>query len=222
MVIGGDLYTFLKSFSSSSSSSYRYDEYCFKEVKGNSISGLPHQYPVYSVTSKYGRSHPDVTNLSTLNEGEWTQKSEIKKQIQHPSFSTSSTSITSSSYSGYAGLLVDDEQDVLYSFHEALTSNGYDVETFSDSQEAFKRFSEVSRSHFELVILDVRMPGLNGLELYTRLKWINSSIKVLFVSPLDVVPELVSMFPDVKKDDILRKPVSTEEFINSVKTALAQ
>ena len=113
------------------------------------------------------------------------------------------------------------KQDVLYSFHAALTDNGYDVETFSDSQEALKRFSEVTPSHFGLVILDVRMPGLNGLELYTRLKSINRSVKILFVSALDVVPELAIMFPDVKRDEILRKPVSTEEFINSVKTALA-
>ena len=65
------------------------------------------------------------------------------------------------------------------------------------------------------------MPGLNGLELYTRLKSINRSVKILFVSALDVVPELVSILPDVKQDDILRKPISTEEFINSVKMALA-
>ena len=131
-------------------------------------------------------------------------------------FSASPISTTSSSYSGYTIMLVDDEQDVLYSFHGALTNNGYKVETFSDSQEALKRFSEVSRSHFGLVILDVRMPGLNGLELYYRLKSINRNVKILFVSALDVVPELVIMFPDVKQDDILRKPVSTEEFINAV------
>ncbi len=220
MVIGGDLYTVLKSFSPSSSSpsSYRHNEYRFKEVKGHSISGLTHQYPVYSVTSKYSRSYRDDANLSTLKDGKRTRKPEIKKQvlqIQRPSFSASPIS-TSSSYSGYTIMLVDDEQDVLYSFHAALTNNGYDVETFSDSQEALKRFSEVGRSHFGLVILDVRMPGLNGLELYYRLKSINRNVKILFVSALDVVPELVIMFPDVKQDDILRKPVSTEEFINAV------
>jgi two-component system, OmpR family, response regulator ChvI len=226
MVIGGDLYTVLKSFSSSSSSSssYRHNEYRLKEVKGHSISGLTHQYPVYSVTSKYSRIYPDVAKLSTLKDGKQSRKPEIKKQalqIQRPSFSASPISTTSFSYSGFTIMLVDDEQDVLYSFHAALTNNGYDVEAFSDSHEALRRFSEVSRSHFGLVILDVRMPGLNGLELYTRLKSINRSVKILFVSALDVVPELVIMFPDVKQDDILRKPVSTEEFINSVKTALA-
>jgi len=226
MVIGGDLHTVLKSFSpsSSSSSSYRHNDYRFKEVKGHSISGLTHQYPVYSVTSKYSRSYPDDANLSTLKDGKRTRKPEIKKQalqIQRPSFSASPISTISSSYSGYTIMLVDDEQDVLYSFHAALTNNGYDAETFSDSQEALKRFSEVSHSHFRLVILDVRMPGLNGLELYYRLKSINRNVKILFVSALDVVPELVSILPDVKQDDILRKPVSTEEFINSVTRALA-
>jgi two-component system C4-dicarboxylate transport response regulator DctD len=154
-----------------------------------------------------------------LKDGKRTQKPEIKKQvlqIQRPSFSASPISTTSPSHSGYTIMLVDDEQDVLYSLHATLTNNGYDVETFSDSQEALKRFSEVGRSHFGLVILDVRMPGLNGLELYYRLKSINRKVKILFVSALDVVPELVSIFPDVKQDDILRKPVSTEDFTNAV------
>lgn len=100
-------------------------------------------------------------------------------------------------------MLVDDEQDVLYSFHAALTNIGYDVETFSDSQEALKRFSEVGRSHFGLVILDVRMPGLNGLELYTRLKSINRNVKILFVSALDAGLEPLSILPELRQDDIL-------------------
>ena len=83
MVIGGDLYTVLKSFSPSSSSSspYRHNDYRVKEVKGHSISGLTHQYPVYSVTSKYSRSYPEDANLLTLKDGKRTQKPEIKKQV---------------------------------------------------------------------------------------------------------------------------------------------
>ena len=113
-------------------------------------------------------------------------------------------------------MLVDDEEDILYSFNVALTSNGYHVEAFSDSQEALECFAQGS-PHFDLVILDLRMPGLNGLELYSRLKAINRDVKILFLSALDVVPELVSILPDIKQDDILRKPVTTEDFINAVK-----
>ena len=82
-----------------------------------------------------------------MKDGKQTRKPEIEKQalqIQRHSFSASPISTTSSSCSGFTIMLVDDEQDVRYSFHAALTDNGYDVETFSDSQEALKRFSEVS------------------------------------------------------------------------------
>jgi two-component system response regulator ChvI len=208
MVIGGDLFLVLKSLSSSPS--FKQTDYRFKEVKGHSITGFTHEYPAYSVTSKYSRTYPDLEAiLSTLNDKQ-AHESELKEVPQHPSFSTSPTS-----YSSYNIMLVDDEKDVLYSFNAALINNGYHVQAFSDSQEALECFAQ--GSHFDLVILDLRMPGLNGLELYTKLKAINSDVKILFLSALDVVPELVSILPDVKQDDILRKPVATEDFINAVK-----
>ena len=89
--------------------------------------------------------------------------------------------------------------------------------------EALKHFAKVNPSHFKLAILDIRMPGLNGLQLYYRLKTINRNIKTLFVSALDAVPELMSILPDVRtKDDIVRKPVALDDFINAVKTSLVQ
>jgi len=210
MVIGGDLFLVLKSLSSSPS--FKQSDYRFKEVKGHSITGFTHEYPAYSVTSKYSRTYPNLEAiLSTLNDKQ-THESELKEVPQNSSFSTSPTS-----YSSYNIMLVDDEKDVLYSFNAALTNNGYHVQAFSDSQEALECFAQGSSSHFDLVILDLRMPGINGLELYTKLKAINSDVKILFLSALDVVPELVSILPDVKQDDILRKPVATEDFINAVK-----
>jgi len=119
--------------------------------------------------------------------------------------------------------LVDDEEDILYTFKKGLSSEGYNVEAFSDSMEALRHFAKVNPSHYKLAILDIRMPGLNGLQLYYRLKTINRNIKILFVSALDAVPELMSILPDVKtKDDIIRKPVALDDFINAVKTALVQ
>jgi len=64
---------------------------------------------------------------------------------------------------------------------------------------------------------------LNGLQLYYRLKAINRNIKILFVSALDAVPELVSILPDVKAtNDIIKKPVALDDFIMAVKTALVR
>jgi two-component system response regulator ChvI len=52
------------------------------------------------------------------------------------------------------------------------------------------------------------MPGLNGLQLYYRLKAINPNVKVLFVSALDAAEEMVSILPGVKIEDIIQKPVN--------------
>jgi DNA-binding NtrC family response regulator len=65
-------------------------------------------------------------------------------------------------------------------------------------------------SHYNLAILDIRIPGLNGLQLYYRLKAINRNIKVLFVSVLDAVPEFISILPDVKDtNDFIKKACCT-------------
>jgi len=64
MVIGG-FYLVIKSLSSSPS--FKHSDYRFKEVKGHSIAGFTHEYPAYSITTKYNRTYPDLDFiLSTL------------------------------------------------------------------------------------------------------------------------------------------------------------
>ena len=131
--------------------------------------------------------------------------------ISEPDWQPSSTNI----------LLIDDEEDILYTFKEGLASEGYNVEAFVDPTEAFTHFVNVNPSHYNLAILDIRMPGLNGLQLYYRLKAINRNIKILFVSALDAVPELVSILPGLNSaHDIIKKPVALDDFIRAVKIAL--
>src|SRR5215471_6284233 len=120
-------------------------------------------------------------------------------------------------------LLIDDEEDILFTFKEGLSSEGYNVEAFVDPMEAFAHFVNVNPYHYNLAILDIRMPGLNGLQLYYRLKAINRNIKILFVSALDAVSELISILPGVNTaHDIIKKPVALDDFIMAVKTALVQ
>ena len=91
-----------------------------------------------------------------------------------------------------------------------------------DAYEAFKHFVNLNRPYYDLVITDIRMPGLNGLQLYQNMKSIDNSVNIIFVSALDALQELVSIFPDVNLDNIIRKPVTREEFLNKVKTAIGQ
>ncbi|HET6800620.1 MAG TPA: response regulator, partial [Nitrososphaeraceae archaeon] len=96
-------------------------------------------------------------------------------------------------------ILIDDEQDILYSFKTILSDHGYIVKSFTESKEALKHIIELDSSsssssntitnttssqsnHYDLAIIDIRMPYINGIQLYQILKIINKNIKVLFIS----------------------------------------
>jgi len=115
-------------------------------------------------------------------------------------------------------MLVDDEPDILLTYKTFLTIGGYNVDAFTDPREALMRFAQADPNNYNLVVMDIRMPNLNGLQLYYRLKVINPNIKILFVSALDAAQEMVSILPAVKLDDIIRKPVDQKQFLYKVKT----
>lgn len=86
-----------------------------------------------SATCKYSRGYPDPDAILLTWNDNRSHKTELKQisQIQH---------------SGYNIMVVDDEKDILYGFDIALTDNGYNVESFSDSHKALERFAKVSVS----------------------------------------------------------------------------
>src|SRR6266487_2204914 len=117
-------------------------------------------------------------------------------------------------------MLVEDEPDVLFAFKTMLISERYNVDTFTDSFEALKHFVKLNRPYYDLVILDIRMPGMNGIQLYQKLKRIDDDSHVIFVTALDAAEELVSILPDLNPLYIIRKPISAQNFINVVKKAV--
>lgn len=118
-------------------------------------------------------------------------------------------------------MLVEDELDTARAFEIILMSQGYNVETFTDSFEAFKHFIRLNRPYYDLVISDVRMPRMNGVQLYQKLKSIDKDVRIIFLTALDAAYELASIIPDMKKSHILRKPITTEDFIGVVERALS-
>lgn len=117
-------------------------------------------------------------------------------------------------------MIVDDDTDILLTYNLLLDSCGYDVRVFSDPIEALVHFAKNS-SLYDLLILDIRMPRLNGIQLFQAVKSINPNIKVIFVSCLDATPELVSLLSEVKQHEILRKPIDNEHLIETVQRALS-
>ena len=117
-------------------------------------------------------------------------------------------------------MFVDDEEDVLVTYRSFLDDQDYKIESFTDSETALKHFAGNNAYDYDLIILDIRMPGLNGLQLYCKLKEMNIAIKVLFVSALDAIDEILSVLPEVKPKNIIRKPVQRKDFVSAIKRAL--
>jgi CheY-like chemotaxis protein len=114
-------------------------------------------------------------------------------------------------------LLVDDEPDTLTTYKTFLTIEGYNVDGFTDPTKALAHFAQSNPDYYNLVVMVIRMPNLNGLQLYYRLKAINPDIRIMF----DAAQEMVSILPGVKLDDVVQKPADRKEFLYKVKEALA-
>lgn len=83
--------------------------------------------------------------------------------------------------------IVDDEIDVTELFHDALCDNihGITVVAFNDPIIALEHFTE-NRENYALVISDLRMPNLNGLELLKKIKKLNEKVRTLLISAYDI------------------------------------
>jgi CheY-like chemotaxis protein len=122
-------------------------------------------------------------------------------------------------------MIVDDDQDILFTFKSILNYNGIDAMTFENSQEALICFAQAEPSYFDLVILDIKMQGINGFQLYKIMKALirgtNASTKFLFISALEYAEESIILLPGIKPKDILKKPIQEENLIAKINEMLA-
>jgi len=139
--------------------------------------------------------------------------------IDSNSFSESSNTLHEASTQNPSIMVVDDEPDVLLTYESFLSNAGFNVSTFEEPYKALTEFTSNPRL-YDLIILDIRMENLNGLQLYQCMKAINPTSKLLFASALDAAKELTSILPDIQSQDIIKKPVDRENFIKTVKIAL--
>ncbi|MGA9940746.1 MAG: response regulator, partial [Nitrososphaeraceae archaeon] len=105
-------------------------------------------------------------------------------------------------------LIVDDEPDITLSFKMILEGNGFKVDTYNDPVIARGNFKSDA---YDLVILDIRMPKMDGFQLYDELKKIDDKVKVVFITAFDINYEgLRKMYPELRIDSFVRKPVDSE------------
>jgi len=105
----------------------------------------------------------------------------------------------------YRVLIVDDEEDILAITKKSLERYGHVADTFSSPIDALEHF-KTNPGLYDVVISDVRMPGLRGYDLLTEMKKLNPAVKVFLMSAYEVWQSTGSSDPATRIDDFLQKP----------------
>ena len=119
-------------------------------------------------------------------------------------------------------LIVDDERDVGLTLKMILENYGFDIDSFTDPAMALEQFKP---SLYDLTILDIRMPEINGFELYDQLKSRDPNIKTLFLTALSSVvsynTENSTVYPIEGKTHFVKKPVGNKELLEQVNSMVS-
>jgi two-component system response regulator ChvI len=116
-------------------------------------------------------------------------------------------------------LVVDDDADVISTFKMILEMNGFEVDAYTNPTLALSNFKPNS---YGLLLLDIRMPAMNGFELFRKMKSIDSRVEVCFITAFeDYREEFKESFPMLDEAKyFIRKPKAIEDLVNHVATLL--
>lgn len=118
-------------------------------------------------------------------------------------------------------LVVDDEPDITLAFSMGLEDSGFEVDAFNDPLLALESFKE--KKSYDLALLDIKMPKMNGFELCREIRKVNDKVKVCFATAFDIQKEeedLKTLAASNEKPIIIRKPTSIDDLIKRVKMEL--
>ena len=138
--------------------------------------------------------------------------------------------------SSYTILVVDDEPDVTLVYKSALEEAGFKVDVFNDPLAALSKLKEMYSSYspnmhpatkkqpYDLLLLDIRMPKMNGFELYREIKKMvknEEDIKTCFITAHEIYYEqLKQEFPKIDVGCFIKKPINGTDLIKRIKQEL--
>ena len=126
-------------------------------------------------------------------------------------------------------MVVDDEKDILRvikrDLESARNNNNYEtnflVDAFSSSELALDAIEHHPANYYDLVLTDIRMPKMNGFELYRRIKEKNPSMKIAFITAFEINKEEFSkVLPSIDVKDFIIKPISMANLIRKLKSMI--
>jgi len=114
--------------------------------------------------------------------------------------------------------IVDDEPDITTVLKKGLEQNGFSVDAFNDPQVALDSFKP---DHYDLMIIDIRMPKLNGFDLYREVRKRDGNVKVCFLTAFEIYyEEFRKMFPTIDVKAFVRKPVGISALVKQVNATI--
>ena len=115
-------------------------------------------------------------------------------------------------------LLVDDEPDVTFTIKNILEDSGYNVDSFNDPILALNYYKV---NFYALVILDIKMPKMDGFELYTKIREKDPKVKICFLTASEMYYEKFRKTRSeigriIGKDCFIQKPIKNEDLIKKL------
>jgi CheY-like chemotaxis protein len=111
-------------------------------------------------------------------------------------------------------LIVDDEPDVILTLKMVLEENGFKVDSFTDPLLALQNFKEEA-GMYNMIILDIKMPEMNGFELYRQIKKIDDKVKVCFLTASEMYYDAYEdIFNTLDVKCFIQKPIENKELID--------
>lgn len=190
IAVGADLWRVVNSFPKLAKQFY------FQEIKELSWKENRYSYPVYILKPENSRGSKKLVD-SLITKPTQEKINFVQKHM--------------------TVMLVDDDPDITVVFGDQLKSAGIIVDTFTNAEDALKHFIKSHYSYYDLVVTDIRMPGLNGFELYQQLKAFEPNLRFLFITALDISKEIFSLLPGLRPSQVITKPVDPITLISSVK-----
>ena len=120
-------------------------------------------------------------------------------------------------------LVVDDDSDIAHVLKLGFVRNRFLVDSFTSSEEALQKFQSSSKDHYCLMLSDIRMPGMSGIQLARKVKEINPDVKVILMTAFEIKDnEFSKVFPSTQVDGFVQKPVHIENLTNKILDTVGQ
>ena len=115
-------------------------------------------------------------------------------------------------------LLIDDEPDVTYTINKILEDNGFKVDSFNDPILALNYYKV---NFYDLVILDIKMPKMDGFQLYTKIREKDHKVKICFLTVIATFNEnfrkiRLTLGKTINEDYFIQKPIKNEELVKKL------